>query len=223
MKKDNQIEQDVKAELLWEPILYGETVTSKVIDGSVTLTGTVNSYSKKIEAERAVRRVAGVKSVINELEVKLPVSLKKEDSELQTAITNSIKWNSSIDEKKIRVDVKNGWVTLEGMVDWDFQKSKARILAEDINGVLGVTNHIVVATNIPTTSEIREKINAAFKRNYYLNPEKINIRVDGSKVILSGEVRTLSEKQAAERGAWAAPGITQVKNDLEVKYMEIFA
>lgn len=221
MKKDPEIQRDVEDELNWEPSLAAAPISVKVKNGYVTLDGTVNSYMKKLSAERAAMRVYGVRSVTNNMDVKLLDSFKRSDAELKEAVINTIKWNSAIDEDRVKVLVKDGWVTLEGTVEWDFQKSKAKNLAEDLTGVIGVTNNITVVTSTPTSREIKDKIRAAIKRNIDFNGNKITVEVDGSKVSLSGDVRSLREKNDAEYAAWSAPGVTSVDNKLEVNYEEV--
>lgn len=222
-RTDNEIQHDVSAELQWDSRLSDARIVTTVINGDVEIAGTVNSYPRKLNAERAARRVAGVRSVNNKLEVTIPEENQRPDAEIERSVLNAITWNSSVDEHKVFVTVKNGWVTLEGNVAWEYQRSKARLLAEDITGVVGVTNLISVQPLVPTSKEIRQKINAAFKRNSYLQPEKIKVQVDGTKVTLLGQVRTLVEKKCAEDAAWSAPGITDVDNRLEVNYSEMLA
>lgn len=223
MRTDQQIQEDVIAELQWDSRLSDARISVTVINGDTALAGTVDSYPKKLNAERAARRVPGVKSVSNNLEVIIPESQKRPDSEIERSVLNAITWNSSIDGNKIFVTVRSGKVTLEGSVAWEYQRSKARLLAEDITGVVGVTNLLTVEPVVPTPAQIREMINAAFRRNSYLKPEKIKVQVNENKVILIGQVRTLVEKKCAEAAAWSAPGITHVDNRLDVNYSEMLA
>jgi len=223
MTFDEEIERDIRAELQWESRLSGSDIKVAVHNGHITLTGTTDSYPKKLNAERAVRRVAGVKAVFNDIEVRIPAMSRRSDGDIKRAVENAITWNSAIDENKIKVTVEDGWVTLEGNVSWDYQRSKARLLAEDIIGVIGVTNLVKVMPSAPTSAEVLKNIAAAFKRNFYLNPDRIKVEVSGSKAILTGVVRTLPEKSAAEEAAWSAPGITEVDNKLDVNHSEIFA
>jgi len=223
MKSDEEITRDINAELQWESRLDGSEVKVDVNKGHVTLTGTTDSYPKKVNAESAVRRVTGVVSVDNELQVKISPQAKKSDPEIKRAVVNAITWNSAIDENNIEVTVQNGLVTLEGEVTWDYQRSKARLLAEDTIGVVGVVNLIKVISPLSASKEIEEKIYAALKRNFYLNPVRIKVEVMGNKAVLSGEVRTLAEKSAAENVAWSAPGITKVENKLEINYRHMLA
>jgi osmotically-inducible protein OsmY len=223
MKTDIEIQKDVKAELKWDSRLNGSDIEVDVKEGHVVLSGSIDSYPKKIRAEEAVRRITGVKSVGNELKVNIPLSHKRTDTELKNAVLDAIKWNSTIKEDDVSVEVKDGWVSLSGNVDWQYQRSKARLLAEDITGVIGVTNLISVKSNSGSTVNAKSSIEAALRRNYYLNTNKIKVDVNGSKVILTGKVKTLAEKGAAETAAWSAPGITDVVNELVIDYSEVYA
>jgi osmotically-inducible protein OsmY len=223
MKTDIEIRKDIMEELDWDAKINGSAINVDLKEGHVVLSGTVDSYPKKIRAEEAVRRIMGVKSVGNDLKVIIPTSSKRADAEIRRAVIDSIKWNSSIQENKIKVDVEDGWVTLTGSVDWQYQRSKARLLAEDITGVVGVTNLITVVSTFASSQDVKNKINTALKRNYYLDTRKINVQVDNGRAILTGQVRTLAEKSAAETAAWSAPGITDVLNELVIDYSEVFA
>lgn len=223
MKTDKEIQKDVQAELKWDSRLDGSNVNVDVENGHVTLSGFIDAYPKKIRAEEAVRRIAGVKTLSNDLKVMIPSVFKRTDDEIKNAVLDSIKWNSSIPEDKISVEVREGYVTLNGKVNWQYQRSKARLLAEDITGVLGVANLITVESKSANEKEVKQSIDAALKRNYYLNTSKIKVEVDGGKAMLTGKVKTLAEKGAAATAAWSAPGINEVVNELVVDYSEVFA
>lgn len=223
MRTDAEIKQEIVDELEWEARLHGLNIFVDVNHGQVTLNGTVTSYPKKMDAERAVRSVEGVRGVDNELEVKIAAIDRRSDEEIRHAIENAITWNSPIDENKIKVTVREGKVLLEGNVNWEYQRSKARLLAGDILGVTDVTNLLNVEPDVPAPSEVLQKIIEAYRRHYYLDPDKIKVEVLGSKVILSGEVHTLAEKYAAQNIAWSARGITEVQNNLEVQPVKIRA
>jgi osmotically-inducible protein OsmY len=223
MKTDTEIKKDINAELKWDSRLNGSNVEVDVNGGHVILSGSVSSYPRKISAEESVRRIAGVKSVSNELKVSIPSIHFRTDSEIKKAILDTIKWNSSIAEDQIAVKVEDGQVELTGNVNWEYQRSKARLLAEDITGVVGVTNLINVKSNSANSQDVKSSIDAALRRNYYLDTNKIKVEVDAGKVILTGKVKTLAEKGAAETAAWSAPGITEVVNELVIDYSEVFA
>ncbi len=219
MRTDYEIQKDVMDELRWEPILSANEIGVAVKDGIVTLSGTVDSFSKKAAAERAATKVSGVKAVAEDLEVKLFNTLKKNDTEIAQAIMTALKWNSSVNEDKIMVKVDNGWVTLEGEAEWLFQKNSAKNSIENLVGVRGITNRIQLTPKVKM-NEVKEKINAAFQRHASLDANHIQVDTVGNKIILSGSVRSLAEKNDAEDAAWAAPGVTMVENKLEVKYVE---
>lgn len=217
MKTDSQIQHDVMAELRWEPVLQATEIGVAVKDGIVTLSGTVDSFTKKIAAERAAEKVAGVRAVAEDIEVKLYNTWKKNDTEVAQAVANALKWNSAVNEEKLKVKVDDGWVTLDGEAEWEFQKNSAAHAVENLLGVRGVSNLIRVHPHV-TMSEVRQKITSAFQRHASLDAAKITVDTIGNKVVLNGKVRSLAEKRDAETAAWSAPGVTQVDNRIEVNY-----
>jgi osmotically-inducible protein OsmY len=221
MKTDSEIQKNVIDELKWEPALNASEIGVAVKDGIVTLTGTVDSYWKKMSAEKAAKRVAGVRAVAQEVEVELVPTGKKNDAEIAEAVLNALKWNSSVNDEKIKVKVEDGWVTLEGEVEWAYQRKSAERTIEDLEGIKGITNSIrIVATT--TASEIKEKIRSALERNAAVDAERIEVEIDGDQVTLRGKVRSLAEQHEAEAAASLAPGVNKVINELKVD-SEIFA
>jgi osmotically-inducible protein OsmY len=225
MKTASEIQKDVLDELNWDSILKESEIGVSVKNNIVTLFGTVDSYSKKIAAENAAMRIIGVKAVANELEVTLPGLFERTDTEIAETILNNFKWRSQVPDDCIKVKVEKGWVTLEGSVDWEFQKKSAKEVVEGLVGVRGVTNLICVTSKnpIPGEEEIKEKIMAAYYRHASFDARRIDIDIEGSKVILKGEVRSLAEKIDVENAAWSAPGVNAVENKLMVDYSGIFA
>ncbi|MGP8214447.1 MAG: BON domain-containing protein [Bacteroidia bacterium] len=221
MKTDLDIQKDVMEELKWEPFLNSAEIGVAVKNGVVTLSGAVNSYAKKIAAEKATKRVDGVKAVAEEIEVKLTQTDWRNDVEIAEAILNTIKWYSSVKGDGIKVKVENGWVTLEGEVEWIFEKNTVAGAIEKLLGVRGITNLIKVAPRVAPT-EIQRKINAAFHRNASIDAKGINISVVGNKVILTGKVHSFAEKMEAASAASSAPGVTEILNKLEVE-SEVYA
>jgi osmotically-inducible protein OsmY len=213
MKTDLEIQKDVMDELKWELLTNANEIGVAVKDGIVTLSGTVDSYYKKLQAERAATKVLGVKAVAQEISVHLSDRGVRNDSEIASAVLNALAWHSSIPEEKIKVKVEKGWVTLEGEVEWDFQRNYSKSAVENLQGVVGISNNIHISPRLKS-ADIKNKIFSAFHRSATLDSDSINIATEGSKVVLSGKVRSFVEKKDAERAAYLAPGVTQVENKL---------
>jgi osmotically-inducible protein OsmY len=215
MKSDRDIERDVRDELQWDPDLDATDIAVSVRGGVVTLTGFVKSYTDKYEAEAAAKRVAGVSAVANDLEVRMPSVDERPDPEIARDAVSAIKSQLPISSERIKVVVKNGWVTLEGQVEWQYQKNTAENAVRRIKGVKGVSNLIVLKPRAEPT-EIKDKIMEAFKRNAELDANRIHVEANGSEVILKGTVRSWVEREEAERVAWSAPGVTRVEDRIVV-------
>lgn len=215
MRTDLNIQQDVMAELLWEPGLRVAEIGASVKNGVVVLSGIVDSYFKKVLAEKAAKRVAGVKAVAEEIQVRVPGSRQYSDLDIAEAVVNALKWNSTVDEAAINVKVENSSVTLDGETEWAFQKESAQKAVENLMGISSITNNIRVINKL-SAADLQEKIDEAFVRSASLDANKIRINVEGDKVTLSGSVRSFAEKKDAERTAWSSPGVMQVVNNLEI-------
>lgn len=215
MKTDLDIQQDVMAELLWEPGLRAAEIGASVKNGVVILSGIVDSYYKKVIAEKAAKKVAGVKAVAEEIQVRVPGSRHCSDLDIAEAVVNALKWNSTVDEEAISVKVEKSGVTLEGEAEWNFQKESAQKAVENLMGVTSIVNNIRVKNKV-TMDDLQNKIGEAFLRSATLDADKIKIEVKGDKVTLSGTVRSFAEKKDAERTVWGSPGVMQVINNLEV-------
>ena len=216
MKTDSQLQQEVMAELKWEPLLREAEIGVSAKDGVITLTGTVNAYTKKSEAEDAVKRVAGVKAVVEKIEVKHADSwAMKDDNDIATEIVNAFKWNWEVPSDKVKARVEKGRVTLEGQVEWNFQSEAAKEAVQNLMGVTAVVNKITVK---PGTNDTVEKagIESALKRNWSVSDNDIQVAVSGHTATLTGTVDSWYQKDEAGRIAWNAPGIRNVANDLLV-------
>ncbi len=216
MKTDLEIQRDVMEELLWSPLLKSSEIGVAVKNGIVTLSGMVDTYAKKIEAENSTKKVEGVKAVAEDIEVKISALGLRNDTEIAQAVLNALKWHSSVQEDKIKMKVENGWVTLEGSVEWEFQKNAVKNSIENLFGVRGIINNIKIVPTIAAT-DIGRKISAAFHRSASIDADRIKIEVLGNKVVLKGKVRSFAEKKDAEHAAWLAPGVSRVENNLDIE------
>jgi osmotically-inducible protein OsmY len=215
MRSDAEIERDVKEELTWDPDLDATDIAIKVKDGVVTLAGFVKSYTDKYEAESAAKRVAGVRAVANDIEVRMPSVDERPDPDIARDAVSAIKSQLPISSEHIKVVIKNGWVTLEGQVEWQYQRHTAESAVRRIKGVKGVSNLIQLRPRAEPT-EIRKKIQEAFKRNAEVDANRIMVETNGGEVVLKGTVRSWIEREEAERVAWSAPGVIKVVDQIAV-------
>ena len=214
-RSDTDIQKDIVSEIQWEPSLRNDDVAIAVRDGVVTLAGFVDSYADKWRAERIASEVKGVKAIANELEVKIPSSSQRPDPDIARAAVDALKWNIVVPSDRIKVKVDKGWVTLEGDVDFYFQKEAAERAVRYLTGVKGVSNLVTVRVRA-TPSDVKQKIEAALERGARFDAEHITVEVVGNKAILRGTVRSYAESRDAERAARNAPGITEVDNKLTI-------
>jgi osmotically-inducible protein OsmY len=215
MKSDSEIERDVKEELKWNPDLDATDIGLSVSKSVVTLTGFVKSYFDRYEAEQAAKRVAGVVGVANDIEVRIPNVDERPDPDIARDAVAALKTQLPFSSEHIKVVVKNAWITLEGQVEWQYQKHRAEKAVQRIKGVKGVTNAIQLKPRAEPL-QIKNKIMDAFKRNAEVDANRIQIEANGSEVILKGTVRSWIEREEAERIAWSAPGVTKVEDRIVV-------
>ena len=207
MKSDLELRRDVLDELEWEPSIDAAGIGVTAHNGVVTLNGTAKTYTEKLTAERATERVHGVKAIANDIEVRLPGAHARTDSEIAEAAVNALRWKTMVPEARIKVAVSKGWITLEGDVDWQYEKDAAFNAVHFLVGVHGVTNLITVKPRASAT-EVKSRIEAAFRRSAELDAKNIRVEACDGKVTLHGNVHSWSERQEAARTAWAAPGTT---------------
>lgn len=215
MSQDSQLQQSVLAEFDWEPSVAAGHIGVTAHAGVVTLSGHVDSYAKKHAAEMAARRVKGVKAVAEEIEVRLPFETKRSDEEIAAAAIERLSWNVSVPKDSVQVRVEKGWVTLTGQVEWWFQKDAAARDIRPLHGVVGVSDQTTIKPRV-NTAGLTDDITHALHRSWFFDPEQVHVRAEGGKVMLTGTVHSSYERQIAGRTAWAAPGATNVVNDIAV-------
>ncbi|MEN9969396.1 MAG: hypothetical protein RIR94_1594, partial [Bacteroidota bacterium] len=213
MKTNEQLQKDVQDAIMWQPLLKAAEVGVTARDGVVSLTGVVSSFTKKLEAEKAAKGVLGVKAVVEDIHVKFANDPVKTDLDLASEVLSGMKWNWSIPNDKIQVKVEDGWVTLDGAVEWNYQRDAAKNCAADLIGVKGVINNIKV-NSLSADQVEQEAIEKALSRSWMIDDQHIQVKVKGNKVVLRGAVESLFEKDEATRLAWNAPGVNEVDNEL---------
>lgn len=215
MKSDKKIQEDVMAELQWEPVLNAVELGVSVREGVVTLSGNVNSYTKKRQAEMAAKRVKDVKAVAVDINVDIWPEDNNNDTELGTAIVDAFRWNTLVPDEKIKVKVEDGWITLEGEVEWHYQKAAAYNAINSLRGIKGISNLITVKPAINKVL-VKDEIKRALERNADIEAGKIDIVTSGHKVTLKGKAGSWHERSIIERAVWASPGVTEVVDEIEI-------
>ena len=211
MRSDDEIKRDVEEELRWSPDVDPTDIGVAVKDGVVTLTGFAHSYSQRREAEAAAKRIAGVLGVVNDLEVRLPIIHRRPDPEIARDAVDAIKLWLPYSYENIKVVVRDGSVTLEGEVEWNYQREGAEKAVGRVRGVKGINNQITLKPRVAPT-EIKHKIEEAFRRSAEIDADRVTVETHGAEVILRGTVRSWTAREEAERVAWSAPGVTRVEN-----------
>lgn len=215
---DEDIQREVLLELKWDARIAPNEIGVAVKNGVVTLTGDVDTFGKKSAAERAALRVRGVKGVANEIEVRLPVANRPTDPQIAEAASRALALDSILPGDAIKVTVSHGWVTVEGEVEWQYQRREAERVVRNLRGVKGVSNLVTLRPRSgPSPDEMRKKIEDALVRSAETDARNITVTTEGRKVILSGTVRSWAERQEAERVAWLAPGVTEVENRIHLQ------
>ena len=217
MKTNEELQKDVQDAIKWEPLLHAAEIGVTVKDGVVTLSGTVDSYAKKLEAETATKNIAGVKAIVEKIAIKYNDLGTKTDGDIADEIINAFKWNWQVPAAKVKVKVESGWVNLDGELEWNYQKEAAQAAVKILSGVQGVTNNIKIKS---TTNDQIEKadIEYALERNWSIDDEAIDVKVSDHKVTLTGVVDSWYQRDEAERIAWNAPGVWNVHNDLVIDF-----
>ena len=217
MKTNEALQKDVQDAIKWEPVLSAAEIGVIAKDGIVTLTGTVDSYRKKSEAEDAAKNVAGVKAVVEKIEIASSTIGIKTDSEIAAEVINAFKWNWEIPNAMIKVKVEGGWVTLDGELEWNYQRDAAKKSVSTLDGVKGIANNLTIRS--ATHDQVEQKdIECALGRNWSTNDADITVNVSGNSVTLNGIVHSFYQKDEASRIAWNAPGVRGVNNELVIEY-----
>ncbi len=216
MKTDANIRRDVESELRWDPSIDDTRIGVAVSNGVVTLTGDVSNYTDRYAADGIAKRVRGVRAIANDIQVNIPESCVRTDTDIAEAAANALQWNVLLRDTRIKPLIKDGWVTLDGQVNWGYQRNTAENAVRNLMGVKGITNDIRVASNIKAAN-VKATIKDAFKRHASLDAKGIEVDVDDSTIILKGRVHTWQERDDASQAAWSAPGVVAVENRLAVQ------
>jgi osmotically-inducible protein OsmY len=217
MKTNAELQKDVQDAIKWQPLLNAAEIGVTAKDGVVSLTGVVDNYAKKTEAEDAAKNVAGVTALVEKIEVRYPSSYTKTNAEIATEVLTALKARWDVPSDRVKVKVEDGWITLTGEVGWNFQREAAKDAIKSLMGVKGVTNNIMIKSESMESVE-KAGIESALKRNWAFYDDNIRVQVSGHRATLTGTVDSLYEKNEAARIAWNAPGVWSVDNELVVDW-----
>ncbi|MGH7668570.1 MAG: BON domain-containing protein [Gemmatimonadaceae bacterium] len=218
MKTDMQLQRDVSEEIAWQPNVREAEIGVAVRNGVVTLSGFVDSYAQKYAATRAAERVHGVRAVADGLSVKLPKSLVRSDTDIAQAAVSALRWAVEVPDTRVQVLVDDGWVSLDGALDWQFQRTATEKAVRFLTGVKGVINRISVQQPNVSAYEVNQRIGQALRRSADTEADRISVEAKNGKVVLRGTVRSWAEREDAERAAWAAPGVCEVDDEIAVAF-----
>ena len=218
MKSDSQLQRDVLDQLKFEPSIREAEIGAAVREGVVTLSGYVDTYGEKYLALRTAERLSGVKAVVDNMEVRLPSAHVRTDTDLAHAAVRALEWDIQVPNDKIKLGVHDGWVTLEGDVEWQYQRAAAERTVRYLTGVKGVTNLIAVAPRHASSLDVSNKIKEALRRSAELDADRITVEAHDGSVTLKGTVHSYAERRDAERAAWAAPGVTRVDDRIAISF-----
>jgi osmotically-inducible protein OsmY len=216
IKTDAQLQRDVIDELRWDPAVGSAEIGVAAKNGVITLSGQIESFAKKYAAARAAERVAGVRAIAEELTVVLPGAFKRTDIDIAHSVATTLKWDVQVPDDKVKARVEDGWVWLEGEIEWQYQSLAAERAIRNLTGVRGATNLLQIKTR-PLGSDVKQRIESAFKRHAELDSKQIAVEAIDGRVTLRGKVRSWSERQDAEFAAWSAPGVTKVEDELLIQ------